>query len=151
MPATFYVVDASVFVADAHPAEPHHRAANLFLQYVAAVPLPIYTPAIVLAEIAAAIARGHKRATLAQRFVQKLQSFPHIEITTIDGALANLSAELAAQQRLRGCDAVYVALAQSKGATLISLDQEHKLRAPTTMTVRTPAEELALLPHLSPK
>jgi len=151
MSTTFYVVDASVFVADAHPGEPHHRAANLFLQYAAATLLPIYTPAIALAEIAAAIARGHNRATWAQRLVKKLQSFPHIEITPIEGVLANSAAELAAQQRLRGCDAVYVALAQSKGATLISLDQEHKLRAPTTMTVHTPAEELALLPPLLSK
>ncbi|MEZ4735953.1 MAG: type II toxin-antitoxin system VapC family toxin [Caldilineaceae bacterium] len=140
-----YVVDASVFVADARPSEPHHFDANTFLKYGAATQSLIYTPTIVLPEIAAAIARGHQRPTLAQRLVKALQGFPHIKIIPIEETLANLAAELAAQSRIRGCDAIYVALAQSKNAILITLDQEQKSRTPSSITVRTPGEEVALL------
>lgn len=59
--------------------------------------------------------------------------------------LGHLAAELAAQHQIRGCDAIYVALAQQRGATLITLDNQQRQRVPPNVVARTPAEELAAL------
>ena len=54
-----------------------------------------------------------------------------------------MAAELAAERQIRGCDAVYVALAQQCGATLITLDGQQRERVPPGVVACTPVEELA--------
>ncbi len=49
-----YVIDASVFVADARPAEPYHTDAHTLLTHVITKRQVVYVPTIVLAEVAAA-------------------------------------------------------------------------------------------------
>lgn len=56
---------------------------------------------------------------------------------------ARRAAKLAAALRLRGADAVYVALALEYGATLVTWDAEMLQRAPAAMLTMTPAEWLA--------
>jgi len=63
----------------------------------------------------------------------------------IDEALGDLAAELAARYRIRGCDAVYVALAQAKQAFLVTLDRQQRERTPIHLHALTPAEILAVL------
>jgi predicted nucleic acid-binding protein len=52
---------------------------------------------------------------------------------------------LAAQHGLRGADAVYAAVAQQAGCTLISLDHEHLTRLVGLISVQTPEAALAEL------
>jgi predicted nucleic acid-binding protein len=82
--------------------------------------------------------------TLVRRVLAILQE-PYIEIVAVDEPVGVLAADLAAQYRIRGCDAVYVALALLRNAVLITLDQEQRQRVPPTLIARTPAEELASL------
>jgi predicted nucleic acid-binding protein len=63
----------------------------------------------------------------------------------VDDALGLLAAELAAQYQIRGCDAVYVALAQQRGATMVTLDGQQWKRVPSDVIARTPVEALAEL------
>ena len=137
-----YVIDASVHVADARPQEPHHAEARALLARVTAAGRAVYLPTIVLAEVAAAISRGTGRSTLAQRLVAVLRRVPHFRFIPVDDALGLVAAELAAQQQLHGCDAIYVALARQRGATLITLDRQQRERVPPDVVARTPAEEL---------
>jgi predicted nucleic acid-binding protein len=140
-----YVIDTSVYMADAQPAEPYHAVAFGLLQRIAAKNWQIYAPTIVLAELAASIARNTGNPVLARQFVTELSLQPHIEIIAVDVLLGNLAADLAAQHRIRGCDAIYVALALRRNAVLITLDRQQRERVPTTVTARTPSEELAFL------
>ena len=55
-----FVLDASVFVADAQPHEPFHAEANLLLETLAAQECVLHVPAIVLSEIAAALSRRRR-------------------------------------------------------------------------------------------
>jgi predicted nucleic acid-binding protein len=64
-------------------------------------------------------------------------------MSPIDDTLARQAVEVAAQHRLRGSDAVYVAVALRFGSTLITLDQKQRERAQQALTARLPAEELA--------
>ena len=138
-----YVIDASVHVADARPQELHHAKARELLARIAAEGQVVYLPMIVLAEVAAAISRGTGRPSLARRLTAALLRVPHFQFVPVDDALGRLAAQMAADHQIRGSDAVYVALAQQKGATLITLDRQQRERVPPTITARTPAEELA--------
>jgi len=138
-----YVIDASVHVADIRPREPHHAEARAFLKRVAAERWPVYLPIIVLPEVAAAISRGTGEPALAHRLIAALQRIPHFEVVPVDQDLGRLAAALAADYCIRGCDAVYVALAQERGATLITLDRQQRERVPPNISARSPAEELS--------
>lgn len=56
------------------------------------------------------------------------------------------AAEIAGDYALRGADAIYVAVAQRHGTTLVSLDREQRERAAPVVATATPAEALASLP-----
>jgi predicted nucleic acid-binding protein len=62
-------------------------------------------------------------------------------ILPVDKPLAQQAATLAAQYRLRGSDAIYVAVAYRFGCALITLDLEQLQRVKTIVITRTPAEE----------
>jgi len=139
------VLDASVFVADTVTTEPFHADANDLLEALAARGAEIYVPAIIVAEIAAAIARGSEDAPLARQAVTLYRQWPGVRVIPVDEPLGDLAAEVAAGQRVRGCDAVYVALAQSLGATLITLDRQQRERTPPGIAARSPGDALAEL------
>jgi predicted nucleic acid-binding protein len=140
-----YVIDTSVYMADAQPAGLHHAVASGLLRRIATENWQIYAPTFVLAEVAASIARNTGNPVLARQFVTELSLQPHIEIVTVDVLLGNLAADLAAQHCIRGCDAIYVALALRRNAVLITLDRQQRERVPPTVTARSPSEELAFL------
>lgn len=145
-----YVIDASVHVADIRHAEPHHAEARAFLRRVAAEAWPVYLPIIVLPEIAAAISRGTGRPDLARRLVAVIQRRPHFQIVPVDDDLGRLAAALAARHAIRGCDALYVALAHARGAALITLEREQRARVPAGIATQTPAEALSGLDASEP-
>jgi predicted nucleic acid-binding protein len=135
-----FVIDASVFVADARPDEPGHTDSTTFLRAVLDRDAATHLPAIVLAEIASAITRAIGDPWLAQRMASVYRRWPRTRIVAVDDQLGARAARLAAEQRLRGCDAVYVALAQTLGAPLVTLDQEQRDRAPSSVIALTPGE-----------
>ena len=138
-----YVIDTSVHIADIRLEEPHHQQARALLDLLAAEGVDVILPVIVLAEVATAISRGTGRHELARRLTAALRSVSNFEFVPVDDALGDLAADLAAEYQIRGCDAVYVALALQRGATLITLDQQQRKRVPPQLLARTPAEELA--------
>ena len=64
-------------------------------------------------------------------------------LIAVDLLLAQQAAEIAAQYRLRGSDAVYAAVAVRFGSTLVTLDREQRERAQAVIPTRFPTEALA--------
>ncbi len=75
---------------------------------------------------------------------------PTLRLIFLSRALALAAANLAALHRLRGADAVYAAVAQQYGTTLISLDGEHLRRLAGIVPVLTPADALATVMPSTP-
>jgi predicted nucleic acid-binding protein len=146
-----YVVDASVFLASMQAAETHHADALTLLNRIEDNEWQTYLPMIALPEIGGNLARNSSNSSFAQRLLHLLRQQAHITLVPVDEQLGSVASDLAIQQRIRGCDAVYVALAQSRRATLITLDQEQIQRAPPGLVARTPGQELALLPPPDPE
>ena len=84
-------------------------------------------------------------APVARDFAMHLSRLPYLRFASLTRSLALQAANLAADYRLRGADAVYVAVARQFGTTLVTLDDQQRSRAATSISDRTPAEAQAEL------
>jgi predicted nucleic acid-binding protein len=137
-----YCIDASVFINAEIEGEQFHEYSAKLMQNIRERGITVIVPEIVLPEISSAIARGTDDPENALEFVKELKQIPNIVFVPIDMELAEESSRLAAQYRLRGCDAIYVAVAFMFSARLISLDKQQSERAAECIDVATPQEEL---------
>lgn len=131
-------IDASVFVSAFTPTEPAHQASKLFMLHVRGQSVPIIVPVLVLPEISAALARGQGKPELGKAFVQELRNFPNTTFIDVDATLVILAVDIAANNHLRGSDAIYAAVALRFGTELITLDREQLDRLPKVLSVRVP-------------
>jgi len=123
------VTDASVWVSHLIAQEVHHAVSRRWLTTIVQSNTSIAAPALLLAEVGGAIARRTADAGLGHQAISHILSTPNLRLVYTDSELGILAADLAADQRLRGADAMYVAVAQRLGIPLISWDQEQVTRA----------------------
>jgi predicted nucleic acid-binding protein len=134
------VVDASVFVAALKSDEPAHAACQAWLRAARGSRQPAALPAIALAEVAGAIARSTGRERVAERVATGMAGSTSFTVMAVTDRLGLRAAQIASQQRLRGCDAVYVALAEMLGEPLVTLDLEVVARAASVVTMVVPGQ-----------
>lgn len=91
-----------------------------------------------LAEVAAALACGLHDPAQAMRAVSLLRNSKVIRLQQVSVVLAERAAQLAADQKIRGCDAVYVALAAQLGQPLVTLDRQQYVRGGKVVQVLEP-------------
>lgn len=132
------VVDASVIVSAIISNEPHHPASKAWLDSVIQANHYFSAPVILLGEVAAPIGRAYANPRLAAEIVQTLTTAPFVNLVPISLTLAQRAAEIAAHFKIRGCDAIYVALAESLGEELITLDKQQSERAKMIIRTRKP-------------
>jgi predicted nucleic acid-binding protein len=132
------VIDASVYIALVNAHEREHARCWAWFEQVRAADESIVAPVILLPEVAAALSRGVGEPTLAHRVVQQLARSEVIQLVPVTLAMAEQAASIAAEHRIRGCDAVYVALADQLSDTLVTLDQQQLERGAALVTVRVP-------------
>lgn len=123
------VVDASVVVAFLHAGDAGHRRSRDWWQAAAERGEMLDAPAILLAEVGAALARSTGDETLAAAAVELLSGGDVLELHAVDPGLARHAARIGIRQRVRGADAVYLALAQYLDEPLITLDRQQIERA----------------------
>ena len=137
-----YTIDASVFVNAFNPHEEGHGASLQFLAAAQEHGDPIIVPALLVPEIASAVARASDDTVGALDFANATAALPHLTLVTVTAAMARQAAELAAKHRLRGADAVYLAVARRYGTVLVSRDDEQRRRGTSIARCLTPAEAL---------
>jgi predicted nucleic acid-binding protein len=136
------VVDASVVVSHLVPHDVHHAASRAWLIRHISDGGIVVAPALLLPEIAGAVARRTGMARLARRAVAGVLRLPALRLVSMDAELARTAADLAGRLRLRGVDAVYIAAAANSGLPLITWDAEQQRRAARVIQVMTPEEGL---------
>ena len=131
------VTDASVWVSFLIPQDDKHAQTVPWMQRVIHTRTRIFAPGLLLIEVGATMAR---RVGLdeARRTVAMLRRMPYLRLSALDTIAVARSTTVAIDTRLRGADAVYVALAQRLGVPLISWDGEHNTRATALITVYRP-------------
>ncbi len=141
--AEVYTIDASVFLNALNQHEQGQPDSFRFLSRVRKLAIPIIVPTLLFPELAAGIARAMNDFTLANAFVADLRNLSHLVTIDLDMRLAMQAAEIAATQRIKGSDSVYVAVAQRFGATLVTRDRqqlEHAASIVLTSHPRTISE-----------
>jgi predicted nucleic acid-binding protein len=98
----------------------------------------VIAPALLLPEIAGAVARRTGAPRLAQRAVEALLGLPALRLVPVDDVLARRASGLAGQLRLRGADAVYIATAATLRQPLVTWDGEQRDRATGVIQVMAP-------------
>jgi predicted nucleic acid-binding protein len=132
------VVDASVIISAILPDDVHHQASKAWLDAQVNSGRQFSAPAIVLSEVAAPLSRAFNQPVLAKKIVQSLITAPFVQLVPISNTLAHRAAIIAADYQIRGCDAVYVALAEALGEELITLDKQQGERANVVVEVSHP-------------
>lgn len=138
-----YTVDASVFANAFNPHEEGHAESLAVLTTMQEHGDPVIVPTLLLPEIAAAVARASNDSEGALQYAQAASGLPHVTVVPLTPAMARQAAELAAMHRLRGADAVYVAVARRYGTTLVSRDEEQRSRGSAVVACQTPEEAIA--------
>jgi predicted nucleic acid-binding protein len=132
------VVDAGVYIALINAHEREHAKCWAWFEQARAADESIVAPVILLSEVAAALSRGVGDPTLAHRVVQQLARSKVIQLIPVTLAMAEQAALIAAEHKIRGCDAVYVALTDQLSDTLVTLDRQQLERGAAVVTVRAP-------------
>ncbi len=134
------MVDASVWVSRLVLADSHYAASRAWLAARTDAGEVLAMPSIVLPEVAGAVARRTGSGQLARRAASVLQKIPGVRLAPVDQEMTLLAVDLAASLRLRGADALYVALAQRLSVPLVTWDEEQRRRAGSAVQTVTPQE-----------
>lgn len=137
-----YTLDASVHVSALNPHEPESTASQAPLRLVHRRQIPLFCPTLLPVEVAAAVARMTDDADRAIALAALVRGWPNQTLVPLDGALLDRATALAASSRLRGAGAVYAAVAQQYGTTLITLDRQQLERLPPEVRTARPANVL---------
>jgi len=132
------VVDTSTYVSAVLPSDVNHRAAQAWLGHALGAKERLLAPWILVAEVASAVARNTGDVNLAVHTVRTLTSTELVQLVLVGPALAQHAALIGAQHGIRGCDAIYVALAASLGDTLVTFDKQQAARAAEVVAVYQP-------------
>ena len=132
------VIDASVYVALMNAREAAHASSWAWFERTQAAQESVVAPVIMLAEVAAALSRGTGDPRLALRVVQQIRHSGAVDLMPVTPSLGDRAAHIAADHRIRGCDAVYIALALQLGDCLVTLDRQQLDRGAAIVTTRKP-------------
>ena len=146
-----YTVDASVFVNAFNPHEEGYAASLQILATIQERGDPMIGPTLLVPEIASAVARASDDTAGALQYANATAALPNLTLVALTPALARQAGELVASHRLRGADAVYLAVARRYGTTLVSRDDEQRTRGSAVATCQTPEEALTADPLRRPR
>ena len=138
-----YTADASVFVNAFNPHEEGHAESLAFLAAVQEAADPVIVPTLLVPEVASAVARASDDRAGALAYAHAAVALSHVTLVSLTPVLSRQAGELAATHRLRGADAIYVAVARRYGTTVVSRDEEQRSRGSAVVTCQTPEEALA--------
>jgi len=125
-----------------NPHEDGHAESLAILAAIQEADDPVIVPTLLLPEIGSAVARASDDNTGARQYANATAALPYLTLVSLTSTMARQAAELAATHRLRGTDAVYLAVARRYGTTVVSRDEEQRSRGSAIVICQTPEEAL---------
>ncbi len=120
------------------PHDVHHEASRRWLTRHVDRGGLVIAPALLLLEVAGAVARRTGEPRLARRAVDAVLRVPGLRLVPVDDVLARMAARLAGRLRVRGADAIYIAAAAALRLPLVTWDIERRDRAARLVEVLVP-------------
>jgi predicted nucleic acid-binding protein len=118
------------------PDDAGHESSSGWLERMARTGHRLVAPSILLTEVAAAVTKSTGNVADARWALDDMLGL--IEIHAVGEALATRAGEIAAAHGIRGCDAIYIALAESLGEELVTLDDQQLARGAAVVRTRKP-------------
>ncbi len=131
-------IDSSVLVSLFNDHDRLHTQTLAWFREAVADGEPLRSPVIALAEVAAAIAIGTGDKQLARDVETHVRHSPLFEFLPVAMPLAERAATLAAEHQLRGSDAIYFAVAETLGDSLVTLNPRQLQRGNLVVETRRP-------------
>ena len=135
------VLDANVWVSLLLDEDAHHALSDAWFRGMEETRQLFFGPYLLLPEVCGAISRRTGDSQAAEQIMRRLAHLSVLQLLPLDRGLAIRAARLAAELRLRGADAVYVATAQALGVPLVTWDGELLERTAPAVEVRKPATD----------
>ena len=132
------VIDSSLWISRLLPADSNHGAARGWVARHVQSGGTLLAPTMLAIETAAGVARATNNTGVGQRAAEDLYLLPYVRLIALDAPLVEQTIRVAAGQRLRGADAIFVALAQREGVPLVTFDREQLSRAAALVPVIRP-------------
>ena len=130
-------VHASVLVALFNAGHPLHVTCNAWFREAIAEGEPLRAPVTALAEVAFAIGNGTDDKQLARDVATQIQHSALFELLPVALPLAERSMVIAAEHRISGSDALYLAVAETLSDRLVTRSPELLAKGQTVVeTVR---------------
>jgi predicted nucleic acid-binding protein len=119
------IVDANVWVAAFDATDRFHADSAAFLYALANLGIGARAPAILVLEVACALARRFGDASIGRETAAKLQEHPMLRLEPLGGRLLSEAMRVGTANRLRAADALYAATAtMTRDGALVSWDLE---------------------------
>ena len=138
------VIDTSVWISHLVPADAHHTSTNACLNRISARPQRFSVPAIFLAEVSGVLARFDTPDAFVFDAVGEIDRSDRFNITPITLGHAMLAAAIARMAKIRGSDAIFVALAVSLEIPLLTWDKQQRERGARFCRTMTPVEAMEM-------
>jgi predicted nucleic acid-binding protein len=136
------IVDASVWISFLVQEDGRHAISHRWLTQTLIRGPDIAAPMILLAEVGGAIARRTGTPDLGNKSIDRLLAIPKLRLVAVDHSLGMRAARIAAERRLRGADAIYVAVAAYLNIPLVTWDRQQLDRAAAIVRSSSPGEML---------
>lgn len=117
-------VDSSVLVAIFHGGHPQHATCMAWLREAVAEGEPLRAPVTALGEVASAVSEGTGDKQLARDVATQLRHSALFELLPVAMPLAERAMAIAAEHRVSGSGALYMAVAETLGDLLVTLSPE---------------------------
>ena len=135
--STLVVLDASVWVSRILLQDSNHPAALSWINQHLLNGGLFVAPILFVTETAAAVSRITGLPARGHLATRQLYAIPEMSLVQIDQPLVDEATNLAADLKLRGADAYYVAVAKALNLPLVTFDREQLSRAaPVVTTIR---------------
>lgn len=136
------VIDASVWLSFIVPTDIHFAQANEWAEWFEPGLERIAVPAHFLAEIAGVLSRTGADRQFVEETIDDIVSSDRFVLQDISVSLGLAAADIAKTGRVRGSDAVYLALARSLGSPLLTWDRQQRERGALFCRTMTPTEAI---------
>ena len=138
------VIDTSAWIAGLVTTDAHHADTSPFLDLMELRPIRFIVPAHFLAEVAGVLARTGESDEIIEREIKSIDSSGRFLVTPISVGHGLLAAEIARLAKIRGSDAIFLALARGLDRPLITWDKQQRERGAVFCPTMTPVEAMEL-------
>jgi predicted nucleic acid-binding protein len=138
------VLDTSVWLGAILPEDVHFAETQLWIHHIQLTRTRFAVPAHFPAEVSGVLARIGIDDRFVEEVIKQIDSIERFEIYPISAGHGLLAAEIAWKARVRGADAIYIALAHQLDVPLVSWDRQQRERGQMFCRTMTPVEAMEL-------